>query len=67
MLYLIKPSGGRNVLYRMEQEGKKMCRRMATTENIPVAPVLLEEAKLHFQRQIKHEWRRKSGIKYRMT
>ena len=40
---------------------------MATTENIPVTPGLLEEAKLHFQRQIKHEWRRKSGIKYQMT
>ena len=27
---------GRNVLYWMEQEGKKMCRRKATTEKIPI-------------------------------
>ena len=40
---------GHNVLYRMEQEGKKMCRRKAITEKIPVAPGLLKEAKLHFQ------------------
>ena len=42
----------------MEQEGKKMCRRKATTERIPVAPDPLKEAKLHFQRQIKQmqEW-----------
>ena len=40
---------GRNFLYRMEQEGKKMCRRKATTEKIPVNPRLLKEAKLHFQ------------------
>ena len=48
----------RNVLYKMEQEGRKMCRRKATTEKIPVAPGLLKEATLHFQRQIKqmHEW-----------
>ena len=44
---------GRNVLYRMKQEDKKMCRRKAPTEKIPVAPGLLKEAKLHFQRQIK--------------
>ena len=43
---------GRNVLYRMEKEGKKMCRRKATTEKIPVAPGLLKEAKLNFQRKI---------------
>ena len=29
---------GRNVLYRMEREGKKMAVRIATTEKIPVAP-----------------------------
>ena len=48
----------RNVLYRMEQEGKKMCRRKATTKKILVNPGLLKEAKLHFQWQIKQmqEW-----------
>ena len=44
---------GRNVLYRMEKEGKKMCRHKATTEKMPIAPGLLKEAKLNFQRQIK--------------
>ncbi|CAH3135996.1 unnamed protein product [Porites lobata] len=44
---------GRNVLCRMEREGKKMAVRIATTENIPVAPGLLKEAKLSFQRKIK--------------
>lgn len=44
---------GRNVLYRMEREGKKMTMKMATTEKIPVAPELLKEAKLSFQRKIK--------------
>ena len=44
---------GRNFLYRMEQEGKKMCRRKATTGKMPVTPGLLKEAKLYFQRQIK--------------
>ena len=33
----------------MEQEGKKMCKRKATTEKITVALGLLKEAKLHFQ------------------
>ena len=49
---------GRHVVYRMEQEGKKMCRWKATTGKIPVAPGLLKEAKLHFQPQIKQmqEW-----------
>ena len=49
---------GRNVLCRMEQEGNKMCRRKATTEKIPVAPGLVKEARLHFQRQIQQmqEW-----------
>ena len=41
------------VLYRMEKEGKKMTRRMATTAKIPVAPGILKEAKLGFQREIK--------------
>ena len=39
---------GLNVLYRMAQEDKKMCRRKATTKNVPVAHGLLKEAKLHF-------------------
>ena len=48
----------RNVLYRMKQEGKKLCRRKATTEKMLVNPGLLKEANLHFQRQIKQmeEW-----------
>ena len=42
----------------MEEEDKKMYRRKAATEKIPVAPGLLKEAKLHFQREIKQmqEW-----------
>ena len=44
---------GRNVLYRMAREGKKMAMRMATTAKIPVAPGLLQEVKLSFQRKIK--------------
>ena len=40
---------GCNVLHRMEQEGKKICRWKATTEKISVAPGPLKEAKLHFQ------------------
>ena len=39
---------GRNVLYRMAKEGKKMAMRMATTAKIPVALGLLQEAKLSF-------------------
>ena len=30
-----------------------MCQRKATTEKTPIAPGLLREAKLHFQRKIK--------------
>ena len=37
---------GRNVLYRMEREGKKMAVRIATIEKIPVALGLLKDAKL---------------------
>ena len=44
---------GRNVLYRLEKDGKKMSRRMGTTAKIPVAPGLLKEEKLTFQRDIK--------------
>ena len=43
----------RDVLYRMEREGKKMAVRIATNEKIPVAPGLFKEAKLSFQRKIK--------------
>ena len=43
---------GRNVLYRMEKEGKKMCRRKGTTAKIPIAPGLLKEVKLKYQREI---------------
>ena len=44
---------GRNVLYRMEKEGKKMCKLRGTTEKVPVAPGLLKEMKLNYQRKIK--------------
>ena len=44
---------GRNILYQMEREGKKMAVRIATTEKILVADGLLKEAKLSFQRKIK--------------
>ena len=43
----------RNILYRMDKEGRKMTRRMATTSKIPVSPGLLKETKLDFQRKIK--------------
>ena len=43
----------RKILYRMEKEGKKMVRRMATTAKIPVAPGLLSEVKLDYQRKFK--------------
>ena len=44
---------GRNVLYRIARDGKKMTRRKGTTEKIPVSPGLLKEVKLNYQRQIK--------------
>ena len=44
---------GRNVLCRMQREGKKMAVGIATAEKIPVAPGLLKEAKLSLQRKIK--------------
>ena len=50
---LLNEQWGRNVLYRMENENKKMCRRKATTEKTPISPGLLREAKLHFQHKIK--------------
>ena len=43
----------RKILYRMEQNDKKMVRRMATTAKIPVAPGLLSEVKLDYQRKFK--------------
>ena len=49
---------GCNLLYRMEQEGKEMCRWKSSTEKLPVTSGLLKGAKLHFQRQTKQmqEW-----------
>ena len=44
---------GRNVLYRLDKEGKKMCQRKGTTAKIPIAPGILKEEKLKFQRDIK--------------
>ena len=44
---------GKNVLYRMEKEGKKMTHRCATTSKLPVAPGIISEVKLDFQRKIK--------------
>ena len=43
----------RKVLYRMETIGRKMTRRIATTARVPVAPALLSETKLDFQRKIR--------------
>ena len=37
----------------MELQGKKMVRRIATTGKIPIAPYLLSEVKLDFQRKFK--------------
>ena len=37
----------------MEQDGKKVVCRMATTAKIPVAPGLLSEVKLDYQRRFK--------------
>ena len=44
---------GKNVLYRMEKEGKTMTSRCATTSKRPVAPGIISEVKLDFQRKIK--------------
>ena len=44
---------GKNLLYRMEKERKKMTRRCATTSKLPVAPGIISEVKLDFQRKIK--------------
>ena len=43
----------RNILYKMERDGEKMVRRMGNTAKVPVAPGLLDEVKLDFQRKIK--------------
>ena len=43
----------RQVLYRFEKLGRKMIRRMGATAKIPIAPALLSETKLDFQRKIK--------------
>ena len=42
----------RQVLYRLETLGQKVTSRMATTAKIPIAPALLNETKLDFQRKI---------------
>ena len=55
---------GRNVLYRTEQEGKKMCRWKATTEKIPVVPGLLKKPSYIWNDKLN---KCKSGIKYQMT
>ena len=43
----------RKILYKMETMGRKMTRRTATTSKAPVAPGVLKETKLDFQRKIK--------------
>ena len=43
----------RQVLYSFVNLGRKMTRCMATTAKIPIAPALLDETKLNFQRKIK--------------
>ena len=43
----------RQVLYCFQTLGRKMTSRMATTAKIPIAPALLNETKLDFQRKIK--------------
>ena len=43
----------RQILYRMDASGRKMSRRMATTARIPVAPGILKETNLDFQRRKK--------------
>ena len=42
----------RKVLYQMDTLGRKMARHIAATASIPVAPALLAETKLDFQRKI---------------
>ena len=43
----------RQVLFRFEKLGQKMTSRMATTAKSSIAPALLCETKLNFQRKIK--------------
>ena len=43
----------RKILYKMETLGRKMTRQLATTSKAPIAPGVLKETKLHFQRKIK--------------
>ena len=43
----------RQVLYRFENLGRKMTSRIATTAKTPIAPAILNEAELDFQRKIK--------------
>ena len=51
-LSLLNDCAGK-VLYRMDTLGRKMTQRIATTARIPVAPALLAETKLYFQRKIR--------------
>ena len=51
-IVLVK-DGPCQVLYPFENLGRKMTRCMATTAKIPIAPALLNETKLNFQRKIK--------------
>ena len=43
----------KNVLYRMERDGRNMTRKRDTTSKSPVAPGIINEEKLNFQRKIK--------------
>ena len=43
----------RNILYEIERTGTKMTQRIATTAKIPIAPGILSEEKLTFQRKIR--------------
>ena len=56
--FLLSDDWARKILYKMETMGRKMTRRMATTSKVSVAPGILKEVKLDFQRKIKQvqEW-----------
>ena len=49
----LRTDWSRQVLHRFETLDRKMTSRMATTAKIPIAPALLNETKLDFQRKIK--------------
>ena len=48
---ILNTDWARQVLYRMETNGEKLVRRMATTAKIPVSPALIAEIKLDYQRK----------------